>query len=254
MAKFCEYCGQPLQEGARFCPGCGTPVDIIKNPAPTPEPVRSNAYSEPLRGDDTIDHKVRQFKDGKYRWVYEMPILSNPTIFLTVFKVFAYILGVSFVVFGFFIYVIHGNWAGLWEMAKGYLIALGIIAVLNVLGVLVIAAMYKGKYIVMFEMDEQQIKHIQVSEQFRKAKKMGQLAAFAGMLSGNFTTAGAGMLMASKDASVSNYSEVRRVIPRRKLHVIKVNEFIEKNQIYVPDEDFDFVYDYIKSRCTRVKS
>ena len=131
MAKFCEYCGQPLQEGARFCPGCGTPVDIIKNPAPTPEPVRSNAYSEPLRGDDTIDHKVRQFKDGKYRWVYEMPILSNPTIFLTVFKVFAYILGVSFVVFGFFIYVIHGNWAGLWDMAKAYLIALGGIAVLN---------------------------------------------------------------------------------------------------------------------------
>lgn len=203
---------------------------------------------------DTIDHKVRQFKDGKYRWVYEMPILSNPTIFLTVFKVFAYILGVSFVVFGFFIYVIHGNWAGLWEMAKGYLIALGIIAVLNVLGVLVIAAMYKGKYIVMFEMDEQQIKHIQVSEQFRKAKKMGQLAAFAGMLSGNFTTAGAGMLMASKDASVSNYSEVRRVIPRRKLHVIKVNEFIEKNQIYVSDEDFDFVYNFIKSRCVNAKS
>lgn len=253
MTRFCVNCGSPLQEGARFCPGCGTPVDIIKNPAPTPEPVRSNAYSEPLRGDDAIDHKVRQFNDGKYRWVYEMPILSNPTIFLTVFKVFAYILGVSFVVFGFFIYVIHGNWAGLWEMAKGYLIALGIIAVLNVLGVLVIAAMYKGKYIVMFEMDEHQIKHIQVSEQFRKAKKMGQLGAYAGMLTGNFTLAGAGLLMASKDASVSNYSEVRRVIPRRKLHVIKVNEFIEKNQIYVADEDFDFVYDFIKSRCPKAK-
>lgn len=253
MTKFCQYCGSPLQEGARFCPGCGTPMDIINNPVSTPEPVSGNPYSEPQRGNDTIDHKVRQFNDGKYRWVYEMPILSNPTIFLTVFKVFAYILGVSFVVFGFFIYVIHGNWAGLWEMAKGYLIALGIIAVLDVLGVLVIAAMYNGKYIVMFEMDEHQIKHIQVSEQFRKAKKMGQLSAFAGMLSGNFTLAGAGLLMASKDASVSNYSEVRRVIPRRKLHVIKVNEFIEKNQIYVTDEDFDFVYDFIKSRCPKAK-
>lgn len=253
MAKFCQNCGQPLNPNSRFCPSCGTPVDFVDNPVSTPEPVSGNPFSEPVRGNDTIDHKVRQFKDGKYRWVYEMPILSNPTIFLTVFKVFAYILGVSFVVFGFFIYVIHGNWAGLWEMAKGYLIALGIIAVLNVLGVLVIAAMYKGKYIVMFEMDEHQIKHIQVSEQFRKAKKMGQLGAYAGMLTGNFTLAGAGLLMASKDASVSNYSEVRRVIPRRGLHVIKVNEFIEKNQIYVPDEDFDFVYDYIKSRCPKAK-
>ena len=207
-----------------------------------------------MNNNDTIDSKVRQYKDGKYRWVYQMPMLSNPLIFLSVFKIFVYIFGISFVVFGFFIYVIHGNWAGLWDMAKSYLIALGGMAVLTALGVLVVAAMYKGKYIVMFEMDEHQIKHIQVHKQFRKAQKMGQLSAFAGMMSGNFTTAGAGMLMASKDASVSEYASVRRVIPRRKLHVIKVNEFIEKNQIYVTDEDFDFVYDFIKSRCPKVKS
>lgn len=201
-----------------------------------------------------IDHKVRQYNDGKYRWVYEMPVLTNPSIFLSVFKIFGYIFGVSFVVFGFFIYAIHGDWAGLWEMAKGYLIALGIFAVLTVLGVLVVAAMYNGKYIVMFEMDEHTIKHIQVSEQFRKAKKLGQLSAFAGMMSGNFTLAGAGLLMSSKDTSVSNYTEVRRVKPLRRMHVIKVNELIEKNQIYVTDEDFDFVYDYIKSRCLNAKS
>lgn len=201
-----------------------------------------------------IDHKVRQYNDGKYRWVYEMPVLTNPSIFLSVFKIFGYIFGVSFIVFGFFIYAIHGDWAGLWEMAKGYLIALGIFAVLTVLGVLVVAAMYNGKYIVMFEMDEHTIKHIQVSEQFRKAKKLGQLSAFAGMMSGNFTLAGAGLLMSSKDTSVSNYTEVRRVKPLRRMHVIKVNELIEKNQIYVTDEDFDFVYDYIKSRCLNAKS
>lgn len=26
MPKFCEYCGTPLKEGARFCVGCGHPV------------------------------------------------------------------------------------------------------------------------------------------------------------------------------------------------------------------------------------
>lgn len=207
-----------------------------------------------MNNNDTIDSKVRQYQDGKYRWVYQMPMLSNPLIFLSVFKIFLYIFGISFVVFGFFIYVIHGNWAGLWDMAKAYLIALGGMAVLTALGVLLVAAMYKGKYIVMFEMDEHQIKHIQVSKQFRKAQKMGQLSAFAGMMSGHFTTAGAGLLMASKDTSVSEFASVRRVIPRRKLHVIKVNEFIEKNQIYVTDEDFDFVYDFIKSRCPKLKS
>ncbi len=26
MGKFCEYCGTPLEEGAKFCTGCGHPV------------------------------------------------------------------------------------------------------------------------------------------------------------------------------------------------------------------------------------
>src|SRR5712691_1976906 len=26
VAMTCEYCGQPLPEGARFCPNCGSPV------------------------------------------------------------------------------------------------------------------------------------------------------------------------------------------------------------------------------------
>lgn len=33
MAKFCEYCGAPLQEGARFCTGCGHPVAVKSQPS-----------------------------------------------------------------------------------------------------------------------------------------------------------------------------------------------------------------------------
>lgn len=27
MAKFCIYCGEPLEESSRFCPACGKQVD-----------------------------------------------------------------------------------------------------------------------------------------------------------------------------------------------------------------------------------
>jgi hypothetical protein len=37
------------------------------------------------------------------------------------------------------------------------------------------------------------------------------------------------------------------------LHVIKVNQLFEHNQVYVRKEDFDFVYNYIKSRCPKAK-
>lgn len=30
--------------------------------------------------------------DGKYRWIYALDLVSNPTIFLTVFKIFFYII------------------------------------------------------------------------------------------------------------------------------------------------------------------
>ena len=55
--------------------------------------VESNTY----RGKE-----VRLCQDGKYRWVYEMSMLKNPTIFLTVFKVFGGIVIGMFLVFGFF--------------------------------------------------------------------------------------------------------------------------------------------------------
>ena len=243
MSKFCEYCGSPLKEGARFCPECGVTVNVKE----------MVTGKEPLADNDYQGERPRLCKDSKYRWKYEMNMLTNPSIFLTVFKVFFYIGLVGFVVFGFFIYAIHGNWAGLWGMAKAMLIVLAIMFGLTALGVLVVAAVYRGKYIVLFEMDEKGIAHIQAPEQFKKAQKLAKVTAMAGAARGSVTTAGAGMLAASKNASTSEFAKVRRVKPRRWMNVIKVNMLLEKNQVYVPKEDFDFVYDYIKSRCVNAK-
>lgn len=197
--------------------------------------------------------RVRLCEDGKYRWMYEMNMLTNPTIFWTVFKIFFYIILVGFVIFGTFLYAIHGDWEGLWSMAKAMLIVIGGFAVLTFLGVLVLAILYRGKYIVLFEMDENGIAHIQEPRQFRKAQKMGAITAMAGGAARNYTTAGAGLLSATKNASTSDFAHVRSVKPRRMFHLIKVNQLLNKNQIYVTDEDFDFVYDFVKSRCVNLK-
>lgn len=39
MGNFCEHCGSPLENGARFCPGCGQPVNQTEQPTNT----RSNS-------------------------------------------------------------------------------------------------------------------------------------------------------------------------------------------------------------------
>ena len=193
--------------------------------------------------------RVRLCDDGKYRWIYEMNMLTNPTIFLTVFKIFFYIILVGWLIFGTFLYLIHGDFAGFLDFSKGALIAIAGMAALTFLGVLLLSALYGGKYVVLFEMDEEQIKHIQLPKQVKKAEALSLLTALVGIAAKRPTTVGAGLLASGKTTSTSEYKKVRRVVARRALHLIKVNQLLEKNQIYVPDEDFDFVYEYIKSRC-----
>lgn len=209
--------------------------------------------NELLEQETYTGKEIRLCKDGKYRWMYEMHLIKNPTIFLTVLKIFAYIILIGFLIFGFFLYAIHGDWAGLWDMAKAMVIAFAGMSVLTFLGVCVVAMMYGGKYIVLFEMDEKGIAHIQLPQQYKKAQVMGLIAALAGVATGNPTTAGAGLLAATHNKSISDFTKVRSIKANPKLNVIKVNQRLYKNQVYVPDESFDFVYDYIKSHCPNAK-
>ena len=195
--------------------------------------------------------EVRLCSDGKYRWAYEMNLLKNPTIFFTVLKVMMISVGIVWL-FGLVI--------GLGDMSLDYFlfwtkltgIMIGIFFVLTILGVLITAAIL-GKYVVLFEMDEKEVVHIQMPRQVKKAEVIGFITVLVGAMAKNPTTMGAGLLAASKSRSSSEFANVRRVKAYRKRNLIKVNQLFNKNQVYVANEDFDFVYNYIKSRCINAK-
>ena len=183
--------------------------------------------------------------------MYEMNLLKNPTIFLTVLKVMMISVGIVWL-FGLVI--------GLGNMSLDYFlfwtklsgIMLGIFVVLTIIGVLVTAAVL-GKYVVLFEMDEKEVTHIQMPRQVKKAEVIGLITALVGAMAKSPTTIGAGVLATAKTKSTSEFVNVRRVKARRRLNLIKVNQLFDKNQVYVADEDFDFVYNYIKSHCINAK-
>lgn len=192
--------------------------------------------------------------DGKYRWIYEFPMLKNPAILITVFKV----LGLSALIVAAFGLILDlaedgritpaasGEWkVGLYVLL--FLIALVIVSYL------ILAANYGWKYIVLFEMDEKQVVHIQMPKQFEKAQALGWLTAMAGLATGRYGTAGTGMLAASRNASTSVFAKVRKVIGSRRLHLIRVNQLLERNQVYVEDADYEFVWNYITERCAKAK-
>ena len=197
--------------------------------------------------------EVRLCADGKYRWVYEMHLLKNPTIFLTTLKVMLISVGIV----GLFMLVVTAfegdldmEWFQFWLKLMG--IVLGILLGLAIISILIMAAIL-GTYVVLFEMDEKKVVHIQMPRQVKKAEVVGLITALVGVMAKNPTTIGAGMLAASKSTSTSEFANVRHVKARRKMNLIKVNQLFNKNQVYVADEDFDFVYNFIKTHCPKAK-
>ena len=193
--------------------------------------------------------------DGVYRWTYEFKMLRNPTILFTVWKV----LGLSFgIVFAFTLTIdllqgVVTSLEELWQSSKVFLILIGVFFVISVVSYLILAAVYGGKYQVLFEMTEDSVTHIQMPRQFEKGQAIGWLTSFVGALSGKPYMIGLGMNVAAKSSSTTEFSKVRTVKVRRRRNTIYVNQLLEKNQVYAEDADFDYLAQFIVSRCSKAK-
>jgi len=209
--------------------------------------------TEPLAPNDYQGAEVRLCQDGKYRWRYELNMIKNPVIMITVFKIFLYVSLAMILVFGLIFYIQDHNFDGAIMMLKVTGVVLGIFFVLTIISAAILNALFGGSYVARFEMDEHSVKHLQLNEQSNKAQKLGFLTFLVGLFAKRPSVAGAGMLSMAKTPSVSNFKNVRRVRGRRWLHTIKVNQLLDRNQVYVTDEDYDFVLDFIKSHCPNLK-
>ena len=243
----CKACGAELKASAKFCDECGT--EVIKNKGKKREETKgeSPVYSR------VNTERVTRYPDGKYRWVYEYPMLKNPILFFTIMKVFC-LCALAPALVGF---VADGGSDGFVKAfiktAETFVIVAGIMAVLTFIGYLVVAAGYGWKYLVVFVMDETGVHHIQQAKQFEKAQVIGVLTALAGAKKGKPAAVGQGLMVASGGSLSSDFRVVRKIKGYPHGHMIKVNSLFSKNQIYVPAEDYDFVWDYITSRCPNAK-
>ena len=200
------------------------------------------------------DNRVKLYPDGKYRWIYEVNLLRNPTVLFDVYKV----LGMSIVILVVIVLLIalfsgDMSLSFLKGLGVGALGAVGFMLVLGALGYVVYALFTGKKYIVLFTLDEHELVHKQMPNTMKKARLIGELAMLAGALAGRPGVAGAGLLAASRDSLTSTLSDVKQVVPRRWMNTIKVNEKLFKNRVYVCDEDFDFVLQFLREHCPNAR-
>lgn len=200
------------------------------------------------------DSRVTLCPDGKYRWVYEVPKLKNPSILIDVYKV----LGISFGSVWLFNVLLIGCEDGfalenLWGITSGFLILMGVFLIIGYIAYVIVAWTYGWKYVVLFTLDEKEVIHQQMPRQVKKAKVLGALTTLVGAAAGKPGVMGAGILSASRSTSTSTLANVTHLVLCRRLHLIKVNQLLNKNRVFVPDEDFDFVYDFLCQHCPKAK-
>ena len=196
---------------------------------------------------NNVTKNISLGEDGVYRWVYELNLYTNPTILYLIWKIFGCIcLGMWL-----FMLLIAGFDGNLMEEFIGitqtcFLFTLGFMA-LCLVGYLIYAMMVGGKYCVLFEMDERGVNHIQMEPQVKKAELIGMLTMLVGAAAGKPGVVGTGLLAGARTSMYSSFDAVQSVEPFPRRNLIKVNEFLCKNQVYAADEDFDFVLGFIRA-------
>ena len=151
---------------------------------------------------------------GKYRWVYELPMLKCFFLLFEVWKV----LGMSAAVVALFMTIVSMidgyGLQGLLFALESAAVPLGILLVLSLPAYWIVTRANNGKYTVLFEMDDSGIDHIQIKTD--KAKALDILTTFAGI--------------ALRELTGSEEPE-RQVLVRHVLYVFEVQDTLVGDRV-----------------------
>jgi len=273
--KFCINCGKELPDDALFCISCGVrqpeggeipkdgpeavpdgadAIDVTNAGETVPEvtgnkPGKRSKREKPVNVDADDPHASKNVvlcMDGKYRWVYEMNLFKDFWLLGLLFKIFGGIIAGMVLIF--FIIELFGDhhYNFVLQMLG---ILCGIFLVLIILGYLIYAAVMGGKYCVIYTMDDAGILSEQQPKQAKKANIIADLLVLAGALSGNMTTVGIGLSSARKTSMYSSFKGVKKLKGVANKGLIKMDARLNHDRTYCEQEDFNFVWNYVKSRC-----
>lgn len=76
---------------------------------------------------------------------------------------------------------------------------------------------------------------------------------FLGTAGNRMSMTGSGLVLMTKNSITSEFALVKKVTRNARKNTIKLDQILEHNQIYVEKEDYDFVWNYITSRCKKAK-
>jgi hypothetical protein len=185
--------------------------------------------------------------DGKYRWVYELPMKHSFFLLWEVWRVFGIVFGAIGLFMVITAIISHDSLRGLILSLLVLCAVCGFLLVLSIPAYWLVTKANNGKYTVLFEMDGHGVDHIQIKTE--KARALEILTMLGGQASRNHTVIGTGLLQAAGGSLYSSFADVKTIQAVPQQHLIRLNSSFRRNQIYADGEIFDEVYDFIRSHC-----
>ena len=196
--------------------------------------------------------RVQLCEDGKYRWIYKMSALKNPSMMIRMGKIMGVTLLVVYIVAQLASLIGEGEKPFLYTV-KMLMPAVGIILAAYVVSYLLWVLLCAGTYVCAFEMDDTGVLHAQGQNKTEKQKLIEQMTVLLRAASPVIGVLGGGLMAAANSSWKSNFFAVTSLKAKRRYNAIYLNEPGCKNIIYADDRDFDFVWNYIKARCDKAK-
>ena len=166
----------------------------------------------------------------KLQWEIYVSIFKNKYIL----RGLALAIGLPFGLLIAIILIVSGGDLG---SDAGY--ALGMIIALLVLTVLFVLIIYGGRYAPGFIIDESGVTNYTQAKQQKKNRVVNGLAIALGLMSGNLTAAGAGMMAASRQTMRIKWKSIRKVRFDDKRRVILLRGGLaEKIAVFCTEENY----------------
>lgn len=199
--------------------------------------------------DNSVNQDFRLCDDGVYRWVYVYDLWKNYTVILEIEKIFILTAMVIMIIQGLLGIREKGIVKRLISAAQEAGVILAVMTGLLLISYPIYCLLSKGKYCVLFEMDDRSIMHTRMEKKVEREDLVEWLWAANEILDSRLLSTGLSIATASEASMETVFADVRKVTVSRKGKTITLRCRITRNQVYVPDDKFEFIRDFILERC-----
>ena len=201
--------------------------------------------------DKSVNQDFRLCDDGVYRWVYVYDLWKNYTVILEIEKIFILTAMVIMIIQGLLGIREKGIVRRLVSAAQEAGVILAVMSGLLLISYPIYGLLSKGKYCVLFEMDDRSIMHTRMEKEVKREELVEWLWAANEILDSRLLSTGLSIATASEASIETVFADVRKVTVSRKGKTITLRCRITRNQVYVPDDEFEFIRDFILERCPK---